>query len=87
MVVDHGEAPAVAALAVNAPAGVPSIDFAGAMSFADDPLDLKARQTSLAQSRLRVLGPDEARDAHGGHPMGRACLPCASPPAPPSLPT
>ena len=66
MVVDHREAPAVAALTVNAPAGVPSIDFARPVSFTDNALDLKARQTPLAQPRFRVLGPSEALDAHGG---------------------
>lgn len=66
MVVDHREAPAVAALAMNPPAGVSSIDFARAVSFTDDALDLKARQTPLAQPRFCVLGPSEALDAHGG---------------------
>lgn len=66
MVVDHREAPAVTALAVNAPAGVPPIHFARPVSFTNNTLDLKARQTPLAQPRFCVLGPSETFDAHGG---------------------
>lgn len=65
MVVEHRKPPAVGADTVNTPIGISSIDLPRAVPFPDGRLNLEATQASLVQTKLRVLGPNEALKGHG----------------------
>jgi len=65
MVVDHSKPPSVRARAVDPPIRIATINLAVLMSVADDVLDLKAAQASVAQAKLSVVRPNEALDLHG----------------------
>ncbi len=65
MVVNHGKPPSVRTRAVHPPIRIAAINFAVVMSIANDVLDLKPAQTSVAQAKFGVLGPDEALYLHG----------------------
>jgi len=69
MVIEHSEALAVRAGAIDTPVGVAPIDLAGGMALPDDFLNVGAGQASLAKTKFRVICPGEALDAHASNPM------------------
>jgi hypothetical protein len=57
---------------VDPPIRIATISLAVLMSVADDVLDLKPAQASVAQAKLSVIGPNEALDLHGARAYASA---------------
>ena len=72
MVVDHGKPSPVRARAVDPPIRIATIDLTVLMSVADDVLDLKPAQASIAQAKLNMVGPNKVLDLHGARAYASA---------------